>query len=738
MLELKKLEMTNFGPIEGTKIINYKKGLNLIQAENGKGKSNSISAIELLLIDNYEGSLEQFINYNKDFFVISLDFVINNKDFTIFLECKKGKSATISKRVLSDATGELASGEEVKKYMAELLNPEITKYALTAKQKAVDNITTCSDSERRDLFKKIRSLDFEKKINTYILPRLETTKEEIVDLDKKIYALETKVYNEMSIPELPFTEEEYRVKEATVKQKESEKILIEEKLKQKNSIEISISKLKKTISERENLMEDLQNKILKIDSERQFLKNFDNLKTDIENECKKAKQTLDEDYFELDKALKKEKSDTKEKYINEEKNLNEKILQIEEEINTIKLVKLTKFDNDSLEKVKENLILSNTKKSQCLKNISFLEKGVCPVCGQTCKHKLEDYRKELAFIDSEIVKLTEEKNEKENEKILYEEKFEQNRQSKERKESLLSKLEVLKETIKNVQNQISNVDSLFQEKKEVLEQKKERELQNILLKEEKGLQNLENMKNEYERLEKEEKQYLNQNNVDMEEIKDLEKSLESYKDLQYVKEEIIEKKEIEEYNNILHSISIAKDYNSKLQEEKSKDSKELTKIKKEKENLKKQQFDLESARNILLKDFPNFVIDQSVESIEYAMNQFIENIYYKPLGVSLRATKTSIKLEYGNGQRKLPANRLSGAESKLVSLSFINNFNKMLGLSCLILDEPDSAMDAERKKDLYSILLSMNDIYSQMIIITHSQDMTNYMMANTESNLILL
>ena len=738
MLELKKLEMTNFGPIEGTKTINYKKGLNLIQAENGKGKSNSISAIELLLIDNYEGSLEQFINYNKDFFVISLDFAINNKDFTIFLECKKGKSATTSKRVLSDATGELASGEEVKKYMAELLNPEITKYALTAKQKAVDNITTCSDSERRDLFKKIRSLDFEKKINTYILPRLETTKEEIVDLDKKIYALETKVYNEMSIPELPFTEEEYRVKEATVKQKESEKILIEEKLKQKNSIEISISKLKKTISERENLIKDLQNKILKIDGERQFLKNFDNLKTDIENECKKAKQTLDEDYLELDKALKKEKSDTKEKYINEEKNLNEKILQIEEEINTIKLVKLTKFDNDSLEKVKENLILSNTQKSHCLKNISFLEKGVCPVCGQTCKHKLEDYQKELASIDSEIVKLTEEKNEKENEKILYEEKFEQNRQSKERKESLLSKLEVLKETIKNVQNQISSVDSLFQEKKEVLEQKKERELQNILLKEEKGLQNLENMKNEYERLEKEEKQYLNQNNVDMEEVKDLEKSLESYKDLQYVEEEIIEKKEIEEYNNILHSISIAKDYNSKLQEEKSKDSKELTKIKKEKENLKKQQFDLESARNILLKDFPNFVIDQSVESIEYAMNQFIENIYYKPLDVSLRATKTSIKLEYGNGQRKLPANRLSGAESKLVSLSFINNFNKMLGLSCLILDEPDSAMDAERKKDLYSILLSMNDVYSQMIIITHSQDMTNYMMANTESNLILL
>lgn len=738
MLELKKLEMTNFGPIEGTKIINYKKGLNLIQAENGKGKSNSISAIELLLIDNYEGSLEQFINYNRDFFALTLDFAINNEDFTLFLECKKGKSATTSKRILFDKNGELASGEDVKKYMAKMLNPEITKYALTAKQKAVDNITTCSDSERRELFKKIRSLDFEKKINTYILPRLETTKEEIVDLDKKIYALETKSYNEMTISELPFTEEEYKEKEARVKQKESEKVLIEEKLKQKNSIETSISKLRKTISERENLIEDLQNKISKIDSERQFLKNFDNLKTDIENECKKAKQTLDEDYLELDKALKKEKEDTKEKYISEEKNLNEKVFQIEEEINTIKLVKLAKFDNESLEKIKEQLILLNTQKSQCLKNISYLEKGVCPVCGQTCEHKLEDYQKELASIDSEIAKLTEEKNEKENEKRLYEEKFEQNRQAKERKEILLSKLEVLRETIKNVQNQISNVDSLFQEKMVVLEQKKERELQNILLKEEKGLQNLENMKNEYERLEKEEKQYLSQNAVDMKEVEDLENSLESYKDLQYVEGEITEKKEIEEYNNILHSISIAQDYNLKLQEEKSKDSKELTKIKKEKENLKKQQFDLESARNILLKDFPNFVIDQSVESIEYAMNQFIENIYYKPLDVSLRATKTSIKLEYGNGQRKLPANRLSGAESKLVSLSFINNFNKLLGLSCIILDEPDSAMDAERKKDLYSILLSMSDIYSQMIIITHSQDMTNYMMANTESNLILL
>ena len=81
MLNLKQLTMTNFGPIEGTKIINFNSGINLINAPNGTGKSTADNAIEILLLNNYESSLEQYINWNHDSFSIILNFDIDNKNY---------------------------------------------------------------------------------------------------------------------------------------------------------------------------------------------------------------------------------------------------------------------------------------------------------------------------------------------------------------------------------------------------------------------------------------------------------------------------------------------------------------------------------------------------------------------------------------------------------------------------------------------------------------------------------
>src|SRR5574344_2727945 len=101
MLILNSLTMKNFGPIKDTKVITYEKGLNLIQAENGKGKSNSIYAIEMLLNDNDEGNYEQYINNDCNDFFISLDFCFNNKPYTVSLSCKKAKNVT-TERIVKD------------------------------------------------------------------------------------------------------------------------------------------------------------------------------------------------------------------------------------------------------------------------------------------------------------------------------------------------------------------------------------------------------------------------------------------------------------------------------------------------------------------------------------------------------------------------------------------------------------------------------------------------------------
>ena len=69
---------------------------------------------------------------------------------------------------------DIANGEGVKKWLNERLPVATSKYALFVRQNSDMDIIHCSDSERRDLFKKIQDLDFSKEIDTLITPKIET------------------------------------------------------------------------------------------------------------------------------------------------------------------------------------------------------------------------------------------------------------------------------------------------------------------------------------------------------------------------------------------------------------------------------------------------------------------------------------------------------------------------------------------------------------------------------------
>lgn len=707
MLELKKLVMTNFGPVKGTKVIEYSKGMNLLRAENGKGKSNSIFAINMLLLDNYESSYENYINYDCDEFNLSLDFILNKNFYTVTLDCKKAKSTTTVRKLLDENGNELANGEECKKYLAQLLDPVISKYALTAKQKDTENIITCSDSERRELLKRVNDLDYSKQIENYLSPKIVALKSEQVNIDKEVYALENKEYTQMVVPNLPISKEEY---DNNKKELEHLQFIIT----QNKTLNDNLLLLRNSLISLDRDITDLEAQKTKIIS-RDFEADKENLKKDYD---RKLSELL---------SLKEEKLNNHRELIQKNKDLVESYTK---EVSSIKVLKLVPFDDKKLSECEQNIAIIGCKINTCKDNLNSLSSGVCPTCGSNCTHKVENFKEELEKLNKDYSNLQSERDKLIELRKSYEDKKTQNETNKAEKLRLTNQIEVFTTKIESENNLMISTEQIFNNKIADLQKNYELSLEN-LDKEKKDLSiTLDELNRKYE-----DKKYSRQEINSQ--ITNLENSLNKTQSVDDNKLKDI-KSTIELYENTSIQIDSAIKFNKELEEKKKQDELELKSLRTKLEKNKADLYDCESAKNIMLKDFPNYVIDTSIQELEDSMNYFIEKVYYKSLDVSLKSNKTSIKLEYGKGKRKLPSTRLSGAESKIVQLSFINNFNKMLGLKCLILDEPDSAMDENRRLEFYQTLLSMNDIYNQIIVVTHSEPMKNFLIANTETNIIEL
>ena len=92
MLKLIKLELEGFGCFKNKTEFLYENGINIIRAENGKGKTTQIEAISILLLSEYEGGFADYMNRECDEFTISLEFILDKKHLLETLICKKGKT----------------------------------------------------------------------------------------------------------------------------------------------------------------------------------------------------------------------------------------------------------------------------------------------------------------------------------------------------------------------------------------------------------------------------------------------------------------------------------------------------------------------------------------------------------------------------------------------------------------------------------------------------------------------
>lgn len=386
MLKLIKLSLEGFGCFKDKKEFLYDNGINLVCAENGKGKSTMIQAVEMLLLSNYEGSYADYMNRDCDSFVISLEFYLNNKHLLQTLICKKGKTYTTTRNLKDlDNNIDLANNDGVKEYLDKFLPVAISKYALFVRQNSDMDIIHVNDSMRRDLFKKIQDLDYTKEIKTLIEPKIEQTKEKIIENDKEIFALENKKYETKTLNNLPFDENTYALKKAKLENLIAEKSLIEEKNNQlndlrerKNKLESEINSIKISSDSKKSKIDEL--KSFDFNSEKEKIeKEFANKKLESENKIK----SLEEQRENLDK-------DINEKSLNLEceiKKIEDEGNELVKKIDSIRLMKLIKFDENSLIEKNQQLIELMKELEYTKNNILDLENKLKIISNGQCPYR---------------------------------------------------------------------------------------------------------------------------------------------------------------------------------------------------------------------------------------------------------------------------------------------------------------------------------------------------------------
>lgn len=746
MLKLKKLLLCGFGIFKNYTEFNFDDGINLLVAENGKGKSTILNCIEMLLLDNYQGNFADYINTDCDEFEVSLEFYLDGKHLVETLSCKKTNKTCTTSRNLKDINGnDVANGEEVKNYLNKILPQTTTKYSLFVRQKNGIDVINATDSERRDLFKRIQDLDYSKEIDLLINPKIEIVKQSIIETEKEIFSLENKKYEIKDYIDLPFVKEMYDIKKNKLDKLNAEKALVEERKTRFDELTASKNKIANEITSVENIS---INKKTNIADYNKFIENAESEKDKIITKCEMSKTEIENKISELNTNIDNLDDEKNDKI----KEINNNVIDVEKEIESnkselsnIKLVKLIKFDESPLINARNNLFELKTKSSIAWRNAEQLKNGICPICGSDCKGQHENFENEAKSYDEQVIecqKIIDDLIEKKNN---YEESSKKNQENKELKTKIESKISTLEEKLSTYKNSLNNLDTLYESKTNEIKSKIANEEQKYSNEEQKCTSDCKAIDDKVELYKKQKSEYEsiiaeNDNKVDElnKELEEINKKLSEYDDSNKTDFSEIDSlsAELKSYDDVVSQNKVIKKHNEEIESIKKLDKIELGKFKEKKQKFENEKFNLESAKKIMQVEYPNWFISNSLQNIENSLNEFIDEVYYKSLNVHFEQTKTGIRMEYGNG---LKVHRLSGAETSICNVGFASTFSNALGLSCILLDEVDGPIHENIKPQFAETLLNMNSMFKQIFIISHDSKFRDYIIANnSDTNIITL
>ena len=660
------IELGDFLAHSETKL-EFEKGVTIFVGENGAGKSSIIDGITFSLFGQHtRKSNKGLIKRGSNQGYSKIEFSINGKQYETVrkIDSKGGLVATFSE-ITKEGRVEIAAGE--RKQFGESMTEQVEK-------------TIGMDFEKL----KIASIVQQGELNSIINAKPKEFKEllnAIIGIDKLDVASEsmkkvTKEFREKIKTDLGYDDTHIEILERDLERSHLE---IKEAEPEKNQLEL---KQKQIHEELKKLQKELEIETPKVDKIKQLELRKDELLRYVKETMKEIQQKISEN----------------ERKIRDCEGCFEEIkLKVDFES---KIQKVEEAVEDTLRKIQEMTSqIASLKEKQILASKLQLKDNKCPVCDSIVE-KLNPFFQE-EHIKEEIIKLQENIKLKEKERDMYTQK----------KKEFLEKVQKTRDAEATLRAHSINT------KEELMEIQKETQIQKAKL----PIMNNNDLK--------EISQIDDHSKVIFENILKLEVDTKGFSEKEFLnlKNTISEKQTSlsqmdQQVGGILEKIDKAKRQIETIE----KVILELKIVKKYVSKLDKVQTNIFSRDGSVATSLRSWALN----SISVKASEYLSFLNTKIQRIALSEKARDVSIACYSKTEVLELESLSGGEKVSVALALRLGMASLLGssnLNLMILDEPTTHLDAERKKSLVRVLSQLTEISNsqtpmQFLIITHDAE----------------
>ena len=660
------IELGDFLAHSETKL-EFEKGVTIFVGENGAGKSSIIDGITFSLFGQHtRKSNKGLIKRGSNQGYSKIEFSINGKQYETVrkIDSKGGLVATFSE-ITKEGRVEIAAGE--RKQFGESMTEQVEK-------------TIGMDFEKL----KIASIVQQGELNSIINAKPKEFKEllnAIIGIDKLDVASEsmkkvTKEFREKIKTDLGYDDTHIEILERDLERSHLE---IKEAEPEKKQLEL---KQKQIHEELKKLQKELEVETPKVDKIKQLELRKDELLRYVKETMKEIQQKIIEN----------------ERKIRDCEGCFEEIkLKVDFES---KIQKVEEAVEDTLKKIQEMTSqIASLKEKQILASKLQLKDNKCPVCDSIVE-KLNPFFQE-EHIKEEIIKLQENIKLKEKERDMYTQK----------KKEFLEKVQKTRDAEATLRAHSINT------KEELMEIQKETQIQKAKL----PMMNNNDLK--------EISQIDDHSKVIFENILKLEVDTKGFSEKEFLnlKNTILEKQTSlsqmdQQVGGILEKIDKAKRQIETIE----KVILELKIVKKYVSKLDKVQTNIFSRDGSVATSLRSWALN----SISVKASEYLSFLNTKIQRIALSEKARDVSIACYSKTEVLELESLSGGEKVSVALALRLGMASLLGssnLNLMILDEPTTHLDAERKKSLVRVLSQLTEISNsqtpmQFLIITHDAE----------------
>ena len=659
------IELGDFLAHSNTKL-EFENGVTVFVGHNGAGKSSIIDAITFALFGEHtRKSNKGLIKRGATQGFSKVNFTVNGKNYEAVRKIdSKGALAAKFSEIVEGSQIEIAAGE--RKQFGESMTSQIEKTIGLDFEKL--KIASIVQQGELNTIINAKPKEFKELLNAIIgINKLDIASESMKAVNKEF---RTKIREKIGYDDTHIG--------ILVRDLESHKIEIKEAMPQKGLLEFEEEKLRKEI---ESLQKEIETDAPKIDKINQLSQR----KKELREYAKSAIREIQEDIAENERKIRDCTGCFE--YANLREDLELKILKVEEAVKdtTKKILEIT------------NQIASFREKELLASKLQ-LQNNKCPVCDS----KVESLNPlfEVEHIRDEISHLLQNKAAKEKEMEMYNQK---------RKEFSL-KLQSARDADATLKaHSITNESQLLQIREETETKKEKMSLNTKSLVEISQIDSHASMI--YER------------------INTLEKETAGFSQDTFIKLKESTNKKQTELSQIHQKIGGISEKISKSNEKIQKINNALTELQKVKEYAEK----LDNIQtNIFSRDGPvaTSLRSWALNTISAKTSEYLTLLNSKIQRILLSEKARDISITCYSKNETLELESLSGGEKVSVALALRLGMASLLGasnLNLMILDEPTTHLDAERKKSLVGVLSQLSNISNsempmQFLIITHDAE----------------